>query len=207
MGRSGQARREDKVLRRLAILAALLPQAIAAQPAPRAGEVYEIERVSESRFSTNGAGEGNAYDRDTLIERVIAVREDGVELEYDLPSNATAEDRLREWQFPFRVLKPARGPIRLLNGPELEARVDRWLTAANWTRAQCGHWYFTWNAFQVQCDPASVLDIVTAFDLTGQELREGALTRTRLAPPRRPCGARRRVARPSLQRSRSTSRN
>jgi hypothetical protein len=161
---------------------ALLLQAVPAHApdAPagyRAGDVYEITNETITRFSGAGISDGHSYDRDMMVERVIAVRNDGVELEYDLPSEATAEDRARVWQFPARVLKPTQGPRQLLNGPELVTRVDRWLAAANLPRSACGHWYFTWNAFQIQCDPASVLQSLAAVDLTTQELRDGAVYR------------------------------
>jgi hypothetical protein len=62
----------------------------------------------------------------------------------------------------------------LLNGPELEARVDDWLKAAGWNRIVCGHWIFTWNTFRIDCDPQSVIKTVESFDLTSADLREGA---------------------------------
>jgi hypothetical protein len=64
--------------------------------------------------------------------------------------------------------------MRLLNRAELEARVEGWLKAAGWTRAVCGRWIFTWNAFRIECDPQSVIKTVEAFDLRTADLREGA---------------------------------
>ena len=107
---------------------------------------------------------------------MVAVREAGLEQEYDLPKEATAEDRASSWQFPVRVFKPfLRMPMQLLNGPELEARVDSWLKAGGLTRVACGHWIFTWNAFRIECDPQSVLKTLEAFDLQTDDLRDGAV--------------------------------
>jgi hypothetical protein len=105
---------------------------------------------------------------------VIGLRAEGLELEYDLPNAATPDDRARNWQFPARVFKPFGGPAQLLNGPELEARVDAWLKAAELPRTACGHWIFTWNAFRIECDPQSVIKAVQSFDLRSVDLREGA---------------------------------
>lgn len=166
------------MLRFLALATALLLQAPAAhaqeaQPGPRAGDVYEIRRVSDATFAGNGSS-GNSHDRDVLMERVIAVRDTGVELEFDLPPDATAENRAAVWQFPARVLRPPQGALQLLNGPELEARVARWLAAGHMPRTACGHWYFSWNAFQIECDPQLVIRMLAAFDLGAITLRDGA---------------------------------
>ena len=108
---------------------------------------------------------------------MIGVREDGLELEYDLPKAATATDRTSNWQFPVRVLKPARGQMQLLNRPELEMRVDGWLKKADLPRSACGHWIFTWNAFRIECDPQSVIQTLAPFDLWPSDLRNGAMYR------------------------------
>jgi len=148
--------------------------AVAFAQSPRTGETYEITMVRETSQKGGDGGAGSSYDRDTLVEKVIAVRSDGVELEYDLPKAATAEERASDWKFPARFFKPTNGALQLLNRTELEARVDRWLKDAKWPRTVCGHWIFTWNAFQIDCDPESVIKIVRAFDLTSAEVRDGA---------------------------------
>jgi hypothetical protein len=158
------------------IAATLLPFAVFApapvRAAPRAGEVYELKLDRRTEFKSDDS-EGNSTDQDALIERVILVRDGGVEVEYDLPTDVTAEDRARVWQMPARIFKPVDGPMQLLNAPELEARVERWLKAAKYDRTACGRWIFTWNAFQIECDPQSVIDWVRAFDLGSAALREG----------------------------------
>lgn len=142
--------------------------------APKVGDTYEITMTSDSSQQGSNGSSGSSHDKDTIIERVTGLRADGLELEYDLPKSSTAEEMASNWQFPARVFKPLRGPAELLNGAELETRLDGWLKAARWSRAVCGRWIFTWNAFRIECDPQSVLKTIDAFDLRSADLREGA---------------------------------
>lgn len=142
--------------------------------APQASIAYEISLDRESKEESGDGSSGSSTDRDTVVECVIAVRDGGLELEYDLPKDTSAQDRVASWQFPARVFKPLRGPMQLLNRAELEARVDRWLKSAKWSRDVCGHWIFTWNAFRIECDPESVLETIGVFDLRSADLRDGA---------------------------------
>ncbi len=140
-----------------------------------AGEVFEISRDVEATDKASNGSSGSSTDRDTLVERVVGASQAGLELEYDLPKSTSAEDRARQWQFPARVLKPPSGPLQLLNRPELTTRAAAWLKAAGLTEAACGHWYFTWNAFQIQCDPQSIVETIEGFDLGPDNLAAGAL--------------------------------
>jgi hypothetical protein len=106
---------------------------------------------------------------------VTGVRAGGLELQYDLPNSATADERSRTWQFPVRVFKPSGGPVQLRNSVELEARIEGWLNAASLPRTACGHWIFTWTAFRIECDPQSVIKTIQSFDLGSASLREGEL--------------------------------
>lgn len=162
-------------------LAPILPTlAACAQPSarvPRVGDTYEVAADRESSEQSNYGSSGSSSDRDTISARVIAVRDDGVELEYDFSKDTAPDERASTWQLPARVFRPAQGPIQLLNRPELEARVDPWLKRAGMTRAVCGHLIFTWNAFRIDCDPDSALRIVEYHDPDPPQLREGALYR------------------------------
>ncbi|MXO58739.1 hypothetical protein GRI89_04185 [Altererythrobacter salegens] len=126
-----------------------------------------IETKTESKSES---GSGSSFDRDTLIEKVLATTDQGVELEYDLPESASDSDRSVSWQFPARILHSNDGELKLLNEAELEARVERFLEFAGYTREACGHWIFTWNAFQIECDPQSVLELIAPFDLRPGEV-------------------------------------
>lgn len=159
----------------LAVL--LIANSAASQSPPVVGERYEILVSYETRQRGSSGSSSNSSGRDELQERVIAVSDAGLELEFDLPANATTEDRARVWQYPARVLRPTTGRMRLLNGKELEARLDLWLAAAGMTRDMCGRWIFTWNAFRIECDPQSVIADIEAIDLGGLRLREGAVYR------------------------------
>jgi hypothetical protein len=142
---------------------------------PQVGDIYEITLVKDSvQQGTNGSS-GSSHDKGRIIEQVTGVRADGLELLYDLPKTTTADERARIWQFPVRVFMPFGGPAQLLNGPELEARLDGWLKAASLARTACGQWIFTWNAFRIECDPQSVIKTIQSYDLRSTDLREGGL--------------------------------
>lgn len=149
---------------------------IIALPLGRAdAQEYELSvSYITSEQASDGSSSGSSRGRETYLERVVAVRADGLELMYDLPKNATAEERARVWQLPARIFKPVTGPAQLLNAAELEARLQTWLKAAKWTRADCGRWVFTWNAFRIECDPQSALRMIEAVDLRSVDLRAGA---------------------------------
>ena len=143
-------------------------------PQDRVGDAYEIRLMNTSETSSDDGSSGSSRSGGILVERVVAVRDDGVELEFDLPSDATAEDRARDWQWPARVLHAADGSLRLLNAPELETRIEAWLALGQFPREACGHWIFTWNAFKIECDPQSVIDTLKPYDLRLREIHDGA---------------------------------
>lgn len=137
-------------------------------PASRpVGERHEITRTYANSGRTTDGSMSSARGTDRLVERVVEASKNRMDLEYDLPSDATPEDRARSWQFPARVRKPKDGPIQLLNADELDGRVERWLRTAGLTREDCGRWVYTWNAFRISCDPHSVIQIIKAIDLSG----------------------------------------
>lgn len=151
------------------------PMAAYAQTSAVGDEVVIRNSYETSSEMSDGSSSGSSSGHDSLLERVLAIRDGGRELIYDLPKTATKEDRARSWQFPAHVFQPDRGTVRLLNRGDLEARLTTWLESAGWDRSVCGRWIFTWNAFRIQCDPGSVIDTINAFDLRVSELREGAL--------------------------------
>lgn len=159
----------------LALIISQLPSPAAGQQAPadRVGDVFHIELQSVSETTGDGSSSSSRSSW-ALQERVVALRDDGVELEFDLPRNATQEDRARNWQFPARVLSSSDGQIQLLNSSELETRLRSWLQLGGFTEAHCGRWIFTWNAFKIECDPQSVLATLLAVNLR-LNLQEGGL--------------------------------
>ena len=156
------------------LLTAAHAQGESPRSASKVGDEYRItSRYETSQRDSNGRpatrGGNNA-----LVERVIGLREGALELEYDLPKAATVEDRSRDWQFPIRVLKPSRAPMQLLNGTELDVRLAAGREAAHFTRADCGRWIFTWQAFRIECDPQAVISTIESLDLGSIDLRDGA---------------------------------
>lgn len=181
MGKSNECQgyESERMMLLIATLGALLSLANAAcseslHSAPKVREAHEISKKYETTSQSSDGSQGSSSGREAVLERVIAVQEGGVELEFDLPKEATAEDRVRSWQFPVRVFRANDGSMRLLNRPELKRRNDEWLNAAGLTSAACGHWIFTWNAFRIDCDPESAIKLVEAFDLRSAGIREGA---------------------------------
>ncbi len=165
-----------------AILVAFASIAQAAdQVLDQVGDVYQIVIKSKSSRTSNDQSSGSSNDSNALIERVIKVGNDGLELEYDFPISATAQDRAREWKLPARVLKPKLGSLQLLNAAELEARVTKWLELGKLPRSACGHWIFTWTAIQIQCDPQSVMDLLESIDLRPADLKPGSMYKDPMA--------------------------
>lgn len=150
-------------------------------PLPKAGEEYALSKSYETKSQGSDGSSGGSRGRDRLVERILNVSEAGVEVEYDLPEDATEENRASTWQLPARVLKTPGGAMELLNREELEGRVDPWLKAANWTREVCGRMIFTWNAFRIECDPQSAIETIRAFDLDTPVAAEGVLYREDMA--------------------------
>lgn len=151
-----------------------------AAPAFREGEVYEILTSYETSEEGSDGSTGTSSGYDTIVVKIVKVTNEGLELEYDLPvdyqdipAEKKALAREQFWQFPARIFEPTGGPKQLLNAAELERRLDIWLSKAKIERSLCGRWYFTWDAFKVECDPQSVLAQVETFDPTVRTIRDG----------------------------------
>src|SRR6516165_163682 len=72
---------------------AIVAHAGASPLAPQVGDTYEINVVRDSAQQGSDGSSGSSHDKDTIIERVIGLRADGLELQYDLPDAATADER------------------------------------------------------------------------------------------------------------------
>ncbi len=64
--------------------------------------------------------------------------------------------------------------MEIVNRGDMEARRDAWLEAAEIPFEACGTWYFTWNAFQVECDPEAILETVRRINIQPENLEDGA---------------------------------
>lgn len=163
--------------------AALLPDAAPA-PLPKVGDTHEITLTYQTSGKSSEGATSEASGGQAIVERVVAVRADGIELQYDLPETYPPDSRAIVWQFPARIFRPHSGPPRLINRAELETRLEAWLKRAKMNRGACGRWIFTWTANRIECDPQSAVDMVEAFDLGPAGLREG--TSFRVAEARAP---------------------
>ncbi len=164
------------------------------RPAPQVGDAYEITmRRQSAEESTDGSG-GDSTTTGAVVERVIGVRDDGLELEYELTSDRPAEDRAAEWQLPARIFRPFRGRPQLLNGPQLDARLDAWLRNSRIPRYACRRWDITWDGFQSECSAQSVLQAIELLDIPPGDLQDGAAYRDVMA--REPAPLRRTSAGP-----------
>jgi hypothetical protein len=141
----------------------------------QAGDVYELTQSYQTNETSSDGSKGSSSGHSSLVERVVGLRDGGVEVEYDLPSDVTPKDRAREWQFPARIFKAADGSRQLLNTAQLEARLDGWLKVAKWDRSVCGRWIFTWTAIRIACDPQEIVARTVELDPAAQIVREGAV--------------------------------
>lgn len=149
---------------------------LASEPAEQVGAVFELHHTYSSKSEGTDGSSSGANGSDTVIERVIEVTPEGLILEYDFASEPPfPHGRQDQWEFPARVFKPLEGPMRLLNGAELEARIEQWLEHTETSRSACGTWIFTWNAFQIECDPQSVVRGLERFDLGLTEVHDGVM--------------------------------
>lgn len=149
--------------------------ALLAAPAAAQNEfVLALEYESSSERLGDMAGTSSSSGRQQLGERIIARGPQGTEAEYFLTSKKGEARGNDAWIFPVRILIAADGSKSVLNKAELEARVDVMLAKANWTRDACSRWYFTWNAFQVRCDPAAALEAIDAYGMSHGAINEGA---------------------------------
>jgi len=150
------------------------PSAGQEPPIDRVGDVYETAIRLQTK-STRTSGSGSSSSGSVLRERVIAIRDGGVELEFDLSKDTEPKHRARYWQYPVRVFKPRSGPFELLNEPELQERLQAWLETDERIKALCDRWVFTWTAQRIDCNPQSVLRHLERFDLRPADFREGGL--------------------------------
>ena len=155
------------------ILSAMICAPVLAQePLKQAGESFRItvfhESKSKGETSSSSSSGGHEY-----IERIIATSEAGVERIYDVPRDPDEESRLIDWQFPVQVFEAKDGELRIVNRGDLEARRDAWLDVAEIPAEACGTWYFTWNAFQVECDPDAILETIRTINIQALRLKEG----------------------------------
>lgn len=157
----------------LFVLAVGSTQLLAQQPEERAGDHFRITVHHESESKGENGSSGSSSGGHVYIEQILDVRPNGIERLYDIPREP-GEDRLISWQFPVRIFEANDGQIDIVNRSDLERRRDAWLEVAKIPTESCGAWYFTWSAFQVECDPDAILETIRAIKIQPKNLGDGA---------------------------------
>lgn len=143
-----------------------------AQPVDRVGDLYAIE-IRYFQESTIDGSTGKSSSQFALLERLKAISEQGVELEFDLAENASVAQKEQTWQLPIRVVLTNDGELVLANRAEIEDRLERWMNARSIEPTSCGDWSVTWDATKIQCDPASALELISEAVLSTADFVEG----------------------------------
>lgn len=136
-------------------------------------ETYEIV-VSYETQTEGDTSSSSSRGRTGYSEQIISSNGDCTIKRFDLVDEDGRERPLAEWQWPVEVKRCGNGNRKILNLPAMEARLSRFLAAAEIPQAKCGSYYFTWNVFEVECDPQAVLSDIDAIDLGSLTLVEGA---------------------------------
>jgi hypothetical protein len=144
-------------------------QSTSAAVTPSSIIVYETQTDSKS---SNGDS-GSSRTRSAIIERTIEKQDDVIELEYSFPQADIPENDA--WKFPARVLTMPGKSIKLLNEPEIKARLESYLEKHPEIRKQCGGVVFTWTAFEIHCNTNHVIDVIESYNLNLGPLFEGKL--------------------------------
>ena len=150
-------------------------EGIAQVVAETPGDVFRITLTYSSESKGDNGSSSSSRGGHKYVERVDAVGPEGTERTFDITLEPGDERRLIVWQFPARVLEGPDGTLELLNRDDLERRRDAWLEAAEIPAEACGSWYFTWNAFQVECDPNTILETIRSITIQPPDLSEGEL--------------------------------
>lgn len=130
---------------------------------------YETESSTDGEYSSSSSSSGST----SVVERVVAWTDEGYVLHYDYPRDG-GERSASDWQMPAQLRLSEDGEWTLLNESELIARRDEFLRLAELSPDACDRWIFTWNAFQIECDPQSAIEIARHFDISQAGLAAGS---------------------------------
>lgn len=150
---------------RIAMSAALLSLSSTAARADEPGQSYYLLLSHQEKSEDTTGNTSSSSGRDDRVERIIEVSDLGLIVEFDLPAEKGGERKPIDWQFPARMLINPDGTMTLLNEAELAARNAEWRRLAGIEESACGQWYFTWNAFKIECDPQSVVANLEIYSL------------------------------------------
>ena len=137
------------------------------------GASYAVQ-IEQSDLSDRADG-GESISWMPLQLTVLSDGPDGKVFVYDLPPDADAKQRAREWQLPATIAYAPDGSARLLEREAHEARLTVWLADNELTREACGQWLTTSYSLFVECDPDAIVAMVDLYKLPSAHLTEGMM--------------------------------
>jgi hypothetical protein len=151
--------------------------AVAAPTAAWAGESAPDHYVIESRYETEtegDSGSGSSSGRNTYTEFVRDEAGGCVLRSFDVVDDSKRPRPLAIWQFPLVLREcPGAAPV-LANREAMLGRRNAFLAAMGVGEEACGKHYFTWNVFQIECDPDEAVLWLAQIDLAAIRLEDGA---------------------------------
>ncbi len=98
-----------------------------AETVDRVDDAYEIT-LKHTNKTSGGSSRGSSSSGGALVERVLALRDGGMKVEFDLPKGTPADQKKREWQFPARIsMTPAKLTVKTQNSTKfatVELQID-----------------------------------------------------------------------------------
>lgn len=151
--------------------------AIAAPTAALAENAAPEHYVIESRYETESEGEsgtGSSSGRNTYTEFARAEAGGCSLRRFDIVDDSKRPRPLAIWQFPLVLREcPGTAPV-IANRESMLKRRDAFLAAMGVGEEACGKHYFTWNVFEVECDPDEAVARLAQIDLASIPLTDGA---------------------------------
>lgn len=159
----------------LGLACASAPVAASAQDSAAAPVVthYDITNsYSTSSQRPNGSGSSSGT---TAYREAVRTEADGCRTRsFDLVDDPEQKRPLAIWQFPL-VLRECPGVTpELTSRAAMLARRDAFLAAMGVGMETCGKRYFTWNVFEIECDPDAAVRGLAGIDLAAIRLEDGA---------------------------------
>jgi hypothetical protein len=149
--------------------------AAAADDRGTAPEVTHYEITTRYSTSSEGQGSSGSSSGKSAYREAVRTGADGCRTRsFDLVDDPERKRPLAEWQMPIVLREcPGAAPV-LANRDEMLVRRDAFLAAIEVTTEACGRYYFTWNVFQIECDPDAAAQRTLKGNLSLIPLEDGA---------------------------------
>lgn len=159
----------------LGLASACAPAAASADDSAAAPEVRHYDTTSSYSTTSEGQGSSGSSSGKSGYREEVRTEADGCRnRSFDLVDDPERKRPLVEWQMPVVLREcPGAAPV-LANRDEMLARRDAFLAAIKVTTEACGRYYFTWNVFQIECDPDAAVEQTLKGDLSLIPLEDGA---------------------------------